>query len=222
MSVESDLYPPVKRFLEAQGYEVKGEVAGCDLCAARGDEPPVVVELKTRMSLDLVLQGVDRLALTDAVYLAVPAPAPTDRRVLALCRRLGLGLLRVDAAHDLVEPMVDPVPYQPRKSRRRVGRLLREHARRVGDPNRGGVNRVPIVTAYRQRALRIAARLAADGPARPRDLARSADASDAGQILRDDHYGWFERVAPAIYDLTPKGRAALDAFAIDPRAGAGT
>ena len=33
---ETDLYPPVKAFLEAQGYEVKGEVGDCDLVAVRG------------------------------------------------------------------------------------------------------------------------------------------------------------------------------------------
>ena len=28
---ETALYAPVKRFLEAQGFSVKGEVCGCDL-----------------------------------------------------------------------------------------------------------------------------------------------------------------------------------------------
>ena len=28
MSAETELYPPVKAFLEARGYEVKGEVRG--------------------------------------------------------------------------------------------------------------------------------------------------------------------------------------------------
>ena len=42
---ERSLYPPVKSFLEAQGYEVKGEVNGCDLVAIRGEEAPVIVEL---------------------------------------------------------------------------------------------------------------------------------------------------------------------------------
>src|SRR3954451_7338166 len=76
---EVDLYEPVKRFLEGLGYEVKGEVRGCDVVAIRrgGDqgetEPPIVVELKLAFTLGFVLQGVDRLALTDLVYLAVPA-----------------------------------------------------------------------------------------------------------------------------------------------------
>jgi hypothetical protein len=31
--LESSLYLPVKRFLESWGFEVKGEVCGCDLLA---------------------------------------------------------------------------------------------------------------------------------------------------------------------------------------------
>ena len=162
---EVDLYAPVKSFLEGQGYEVKAEVEGCDLVARRGDEPPVIVELKTGFTLSLVLQGVDRLALADTVYLAVgvpakPAPSSLWRRerrsILRLCRRLGLGLLAVHeptARKDaLVEPMLDPSPYRPRPNKRRPGRLLREFAHRVGDPNTGGVSQRPIVTAYRQDA----------------------------------------------------------------------
>ena len=41
---ESELYLPVKRFLESQDYEVKGEVQDCDVLAVRDSEPPVVVE----------------------------------------------------------------------------------------------------------------------------------------------------------------------------------
>ena len=34
---ETSLYAPVKRFLERLGFEVKGEICGCDLVALRGD-----------------------------------------------------------------------------------------------------------------------------------------------------------------------------------------
>ena len=70
---ETALYGPVKRYLEALGFTVKGEVCGCDLVALRGDEPPMVVigELKLAFSLDLVLQAVDRTAACDEVWLAV-------------------------------------------------------------------------------------------------------------------------------------------------------
>ena len=33
---ETDLYAPIKRFLTAQGYEVKAEVGACDVVAVRG------------------------------------------------------------------------------------------------------------------------------------------------------------------------------------------
>src|SRR5438270_4771008 len=69
---EAALYLPVKRFFEKSGFEVKGEVNGCDLVAYRGDEPPVIVELKLRFTLALVLQGIDRLAISERVCLAVP------------------------------------------------------------------------------------------------------------------------------------------------------
>ena len=55
---ETDLAAPVAAFLAGQGYEVKSEVGSCDLVAMRGGEPPVLVELKSRFSLDLLLQGV--------------------------------------------------------------------------------------------------------------------------------------------------------------------
>ena len=66
---ESELYLPLKRFLISQNYEVKGEVQDCDVVAMRGKEAPVVVELKLTITLDLVLQAVDRLLLTPKVYI---------------------------------------------------------------------------------------------------------------------------------------------------------
>ena len=44
--IESDLYFPVKRFLESQDFKVKGEVEHCDIVAVRGQEELLVVELK--------------------------------------------------------------------------------------------------------------------------------------------------------------------------------
>ena len=97
---ETELYEPVKALLEGQGYEVKSEVQGCDVVAMRADEPPVIVELKTQLTMALLLQGVERLALSDTVYLAVPRGKgrrwlKTQKGAVKLCRRLGLGLIVV-------------------------------------------------------------------------------------------------------------------------------
>ena len=216
---ERALYPPVKAFLEAQGYEVKGEVNGCDLVAIRDEEPPVIVELKTTFSLNLVFQGIARQGLSDTVYLAVPPFAERTvraRDALSLCRRLGLGLLAVRLVPSpLVEALLDPAPYRPRKRQPAIGRLLREFQRRVGDPNDGGSSRRKIITAYRQDALRCAVHLGRNGPAKAAVVARTTGVDRAGAIMRADHYGWFERAAGTprgVYDLTPKGRAALEEY----------
>ncbi|MCW2242942.1 DUF2161 domain-containing phosphodiesterase [Azospirillum canadense] len=222
ITAETDLYAPVKAFLEVQGYDVKAEIHGCDLVAMRGGEPPLIVELKKRFTLDLLLQGVDRLSLTDTVYLAVPQPgrkatgaSPYDSGVRKLCRRLGVGLLIVDigrAEGHQVEVLLDPVPYSPRKDKKRTLRLLGEHARRKGDPNRGGSTRVPIVTAYRQDALRCA-RLLQDGPMTLKALRAAGAPKDVSVILQRNVYGWFERVVKGTYGLTDAGRNGLDCFA---------
>ena len=57
---ETDLYAPVKRLLEEQGYTVRAEVDRWDLVAVRGGEPPVIVELKRRFALSLFCQGIGR------------------------------------------------------------------------------------------------------------------------------------------------------------------
>jgi hypothetical protein len=207
-SPESALYGPVKALLEGQGYTVKGEIMGCDVVGVRGEEPPVVVELKRAFGLALVLQGIDRLALTDAVYLAVGAWPRRPADVRTLCRRLGLGLIVV--AHERAEVVLDPLPYRPRTSRGRTTRLLDEHRRRVGDPTSGGSVRRPIMTAYRQEALRCAARLDA-GPQTLRAIRADGDVPHAGRILRSNVYGWFERVERGVYVLSPRGRRVLEA-----------
>jgi hypothetical protein len=216
VAMESDLYPPVKALLEEQGYVVKGEVRGCDVVAVRGSEPPVVIELKRAFGLSLVLQGVDRLALTDKVYLAVGQWPKQMKNVKKLCRRLGLGLLVI--AHDRADIVLDPEPYAPRKNRRKLGRLLGEHERRVGDPNRGGSStKVPMVTAYRQQALRCA-ELLMDGPMKLADMRALADVPNAARILQHDYYGWFERVERGTYAITPKGRKGLTQYTAQPPA----
>jgi len=69
---ESDLYLPLKLYLEEQGYEVKGEVKDCDVMAVREQEEPVIVEFKLSINLSVVLQAVDRLSLSSKVYIGLP------------------------------------------------------------------------------------------------------------------------------------------------------
>jgi len=210
MKSEAELYAPVKAFLETQGYVVKAEIKGCDVVGVRGDEPPVIVELKLGFGLGLLHQGIDRLDLSDIVYLAVAIWPRRLSETRKLCRRLGLGLMIV--ARGRVEIVLDPVPYSPRRNKRRSALLLGEHARRIGDPNRGGITRMPIMTAYRQEALRCATLLEANGATKIATLRVQGDVPKAARILQDDVYGWFQRVERGVYTLSPKGLEALSRF----------
>jgi hypothetical protein len=210
--VEEGLYRPVKRFLEGLGFEVKGEVCGCDLVALDRGEPAAVIigELKLTFNLELVLQGVDRAAACDEVWLAVRASRAgrgreRDPRVRKLCRLLGFGLLSVMAS-GRVEVLAEPGPWRPRRDRKRRSKIVLEHQRRRGDPAVGGSTRAPVMTAYRQQALACAAALI-EAPARPRDLKPAIP--DAPKILKGNVYGWFVRIERGVYTLSDAGRSAL-------------
>ncbi len=207
--METTLYGPVKRFLEARGFAAKGEIGGCDVVGIAPSSPPLVVicELKLAFTLELVLQAVERAGACDEVWLAVRMSRrgrERDSRVRALCRRLGFGLLGV-AENGVVEVLSSPVAPVRRDPKRR-SRLMEEHKRRLGDPTPGGGSRAPIMTYYRQQALACAAAIAV-APGRPRDLKPAIP--DAPKILQSNVYGWFDRVDRGLYALTDKGRHAL-------------
>jgi len=212
---ESDLYPPLKRFLESQGYTVKGEVLDCDAVAVRGDEAPVIVELKLSLNLNVVLQAVERLSLTPKVYIGVPKLrilAKRRRRIVKLLRMLGLGLLVIDPERESggVAVFLDPGQYQPRQSKRRRERLLGEFTKRVGDPNLGGSERSRgVMTAYRQRALAIAEFLQKEGATKASRIAQALQEPKVRDVLYRDVYGWFDRVSFGVYELSPRGKREI-------------
>jgi hypothetical protein len=200
---ETELYGPIKAFLENLGYEVKAEVRDCDVVAVRSGEPPVIVELKTGLTLQVFFQAIDRLAISDLVYIAVAKPKRAiPSQAVKLCRRLGMGLIMV-ARSGSVEVLADPTPYAPRKNSKRLSKLLGEFQRRVGDPNVGGSNRRMIMTAYRQDAMKCFDYIRLHGPSRPRDVRDATGVDRATNILRDNVYGWFKKEARALYGINP-------------------
>lgn len=211
---ETELYAPLKAYLEGQGFEVKGEVMDCDVVAVRADEEPIVVELKVHLNLQLLLQATDRLKLTSTVYMGVPSGTKVLRkqmkRVVKLVRMLGLGLLEINVKSGNVIVIQDPGPYQPKVVKKRQCRLLGEFAARVGDPNLGGKDRRHgLMTAYRQRALGIAMYLLEQGPTKAANIATALADPKARDILYRNVYGWFDRLGTGIYSLSPKGQQEL-------------
>ncbi|KKL78598.1 hypothetical protein LCGC14_2023250 [marine sediment metagenome] len=209
---EADLYPHVKRHLEALGYEVKGEVGAADVMAMRDGHEMLIVELKLGFSLSLLHQGVARQALSDTVYLCIPEKAGRValrnlRSNAGLCKRLGLGLMTVRLRDGRVTVHCDPEAFKPRKAPRKAARLRAEFTRRRGDPNAGGINRRMIVTAYRQDATDCARYLAGAGASKGAMVAAATGVARATGMMADNHYGWFTRVSRGVYDLSDAGRA---------------
>jgi hypothetical protein len=213
---ESDLYPPLKIFLEAQGYEVKGEVGACDIVAVRNKEEPIIIELKLTLNLDVILQAVDRLNMSSTTYIGIPklkrASHKKRLRVLKLLRMIGVGLILIDPSRKRngVEITIDPTPYKPRKSAYKRKQLLGEFHSRIGDPNLGGSStKKGRTTAYRQKAIRIAIFLEKNGKTKASILSKETDEPKARAILYRNVYGWFDRLGNGIYQLTDKGRKEL-------------
>ncbi len=220
--LETDLYQPVHDFFTQLGYEVHGEVKGCDLTASKGEEI-IIVELKRRISLELLIQAVKRQRLTSEVYIAVPRPdgslpARKWKDLCLLVRRLELGLITVffQGASPRVEIPVFPAPFDRAKSRQASRRQLKglqaELAGRHGSWNIGGSTGKKLMTAYKEQAIQIACCLRKYGPLTPKELRTMGCGPKTTSILYNNYYGWFERVERGLYQLCPRGEEELKAF----------
>lgn len=219
---ESDLYGPVRQYLEGLGYQVKGEVKSCDIAALRDGEL-IVVELKRGFTLELIYQALDRQRVADGVYVAVPLPkrgyrAPHMRDMEKLCRRLELGLILVgftSAGAPQVDVAVHPREARPpRRDSRRRQAVIREHQGRTGSANTGGVTRRKILTAYKEQSLRAADILRRNGPLRAEEVKAQGGGEGIAAILGRNVLGWFSREQEPggrkyLYRVSEKGLAAL-------------
>ncbi|MEF2966873.1 DUF2161 family putative PD-(D/E)XK-type phosphodiesterase [Paenibacillus sp. M1] len=221
---ETELYAPLKAFFEARGYTVRSEVRHCDLVGVSADsDEPLIVEMKKTFNLPLLLQGLERQRLSSEVYLAVERNrskrgAHNQRwsEITTLCRRLGLGLItvtRYKTKAPFVEILCAPGDKEalqaPKVIKRRASRLLYEFNERSGDYNVGGSNGTKLVTAYREKALRVALALEGGGELAPREIREMSGVGNAADILQKNYYGWFTRISRGRYALTPQGAAGL-------------
>jgi hypothetical protein len=212
---ETDLYLPLKKFLEKQGYEVKAEVENCDVVAVKVPaanekaQPPTIIELKLSLNLEVILQAVDRLILSPVVCGALKKAK--RKRILKLLKMLGIGLVAINPKRKTVEIVVGPTSYQPRQSKPRQQWLIDEFEARAGDPNLGGAStKAGRMTAYKQQAIEIAYYLSTHGATKASDIAKVLMVPKSRAIVYDNHYGWFQNVSRGVYDLSDFGKALLN------------
>jgi len=210
---ESDLYLPLKDFLQSLNFEVKGEVCACDVVAQK-DDLTIIVELKLSLNLEVILQAVDRLALNDIVYIGIPKECKSFKKkrkqILKLIKMLGFGLITIDVNKNRVEVVNEPSEYKPRKSKTKNKRLLSEFEKREGDPNLGGMStKKGVLTSYRQKALKIAKYLEENKATKASVVSKDLQEEKARDIMYKNFYGWFEKVSTGIYGLSSKGKEEI-------------
>lgn len=213
---ESDLYIPIKNFLESQGFSIRSEVKDCDVVAMK-DEILTVIELKLSLNLKLITQAVKRQKLTDYVYVAIPNPGgkyyhKDFQDKIYLLKRLGLGLLlvnkdlRVDCPFD---PNLLDIQLSQKRHIKKKNALIKEFTKRTADHNIGGKNKTKLMTAYREESLRIAAILYKNGTSAPRHFMGYEGITKPRDILYSNYYGWFIHEDRGQYGLSSLGVEAL-------------
>lgn len=212
---ETDLYEPIRAFLEEEGYQVQAEVKHCDIAAVK-DGQLVIVELKKAFSLKLVYQGLERQSLTDQVFVAIPRPKKGAREkswkdMLKLLKRLELGLLTValDSPLRTVDVVLEPSDSLAWKNRKKREKLQAELENRQVDANVGGMTRRKIMTAFREKSIRLACLLEKEEQVSLASL-RERSMEDYVGILSRNYDKWFKRVEKGVYALSEKGKEALE------------
>lgn len=105
---ESELYPAVRDWLAARGYEIHVELFGCDIVCVK-NELITAVELKSAFNEKLVRQLHARKKWADFIIGATPSRRDRPQRLdfrNGLMQREGFGLLSVydDGADLTIEP----------------------------------------------------------------------------------------------------------------------
>ena len=208
---EIELYAPVKKLFLSQGFDVKGEVKDIDVIAYHQDVM-IGVELKTKVSLKLIYQAIDRQKVLDQVYIAIPKDAIYQSKSLYrnfthLLKRLEIGLIIVNG--DSAEVIIETVPFDRNLSRSRYKKrktmLDKELRLRKNNKNVGGTNGKKI-TRYKELVIDIGNYLISNTKASPKEIKEKTGIEKTASILQKNYDGYFQRVERGIYQLTEKGK----------------
>lgn len=215
--LEEDMYDLVRDHFQELGYQVHGEVKDCDVTAMKEDAL-IVIELKKTLSVDLLMQAVKRQKISDLTYICVPKPRKFTKNrkfgeLLGLLKRLSLGLIYCEPARGHLEIMLHPEDFDLAKSKtvnkRRRNQLVKEIEGRRTSINRGGQTKKQVMTAYREDAIRLAWLCERQGGTMAPKDGTVLGIAKAPAILRDNYYGWFQRIERGIYSLSDTGQVAL-------------
>ncbi len=214
--MERDLFEPIKRFFEEQGFVCDGEVRDIDLFMQK-DGSSAAVELKQTLDFRSIQQAALRQKIVETVYIGIETPKNLFSRSfkdkIYLLKRLGIGLIVVSKAMRKVsvisEPVVSELSAFQTRNRKQKAALENEFANRRIKSNIGGVTGEKLMTRYREDALLVLdALMRLGGESAPKEIRRICMVEKTANILRDNHYGWFVHLRKGVYGLSPEGKKA--------------
>lgn len=214
---ETELYEPIKTYLESLGYAVKGEVGAIDVFAMK-EEATIAIELKNQITLKLIYQAIERQKLADDVYIAIPKSALKShqlnyRSFILLLKRLSIGLMVVQ--NNSVNVITDPFEYDlelsKKRNKKKHTKLIQEFKNRNDEMNIGG-SRGKRMTVYREKTILVAKTIFEYKILSPKQIKELTGIAETSSILQKNYYGWFYRVRQGLYALTDKGILEIDSF----------
>lgn len=222
---ETDLYKPVKMWLESKGCTVKAEIHDLDVVGMMDCGAILAVELKRKLNLEVINQAVLRQKIADFTYIAVEHDfkAYDSKRfqdTLNTLRRLEIGLLTINfrAIEPEVYVILEAAPFDRSKSinsaKKAKARLIKEFHRRSGDYNNGGSSKTKIMTGYREECLRITWLLKQNGILTTKEIRNLfPSCTKTTSLLNQNFFKWYERVSRGTYQITEQGEKALEEYA---------
>jgi hypothetical protein len=142
---ESELYPAVKAWLEAQGYTVHVEIFDCDVIGIK-DGRAVVIELKKFLSHDLIRQLYTRVWWCDEVWAVIPTQ---PREIPSTFASEGWGLLQLRDGKLRVRRKAKPQPWSWHK--RKAYRMKKLMNRKPAMPHEvAGLPSCPTLSQQRE------------------------------------------------------------------------
>ncbi len=218
--MEKDLFKPIKKYFETEGYVCDGEVKDIDMYMEKGSEN-LAVELKVSLDFKVVQQAALRQKVADTVYIGTFRPKNMNSTAfkdkLYLLKRLGIGLILVTkttgAVNIVSEPVVSELSTFQTRSKRKRKEISKEFKNRKTKSNVGGVNKAKLITSYRESSLLVLDGLCSlGGEASGKAVKEASGIAGSTRIMYDNYYGWFEALGKGIYKISESGYDALEEF----------
>ncbi len=212
---EKDMYPALKDFFETNGYKVNAEVKGCDIVVSK-DDYIAVVEMKLHLNITLIYQALDRLDITNNVFIAVKKPKKSfmkeRSKMKKLVKKLNIGLILVDlsAIEKTVEVVVEPITSKKDKNTKKTRSVQKEIKGRRFDNNIGGSNKTKIMTSYKDLSIKLACICEQYTVINSKFLKENFDLENTYPVLYNNFFNFFIIYGKGDFGLSDEGIKMLD------------